>query len=265
MDAINIFELSKEFISIKSIYQLVLQPFQKPKPSLAINNISLQVKQGEIFALIGQNGAGKTTLIKILSCLILPTKGKIDVMGCNILKDGEKIKASIGLVGSDERSFYWRLTLRQNLYFFAALYNLSGEKAKRKIKELSCLLEINNYLDKRFQECSSGIKQRLSIARSLLSDPGILFMDEPFKSLDLPSVKNLKNFIKKILVEEQHKTIFFISHNFNEVEDFADRIAIMHKGEIRACGTLNDLRNNISLPLVSLEDIYNLVVNTKGS
>lgn len=90
MVAINIFELSKEFISIKNIYQLVLQPFQKPKPFLAVDNVSLQIKQGEIFALIGQNGAGKTTLIKILSCLILPTKGKIEVMGYDRLKDEEK-------------------------------------------------------------------------------------------------------------------------------------------------------------------------------
>lgn len=89
-------------------------------------------------------------------------------------------------------------------------------------------------------------------------------MDEPFKSLDLPSAKNLKNFIKKILAAEQHKTIFFISHNFNEVEDFADRIAIMHKGEILACGTLSDLRSSIDLPLASLGDIYNRVANING-
>jgi len=261
MVAINISGLYKEFISINNIYQLILQPFQRQKPFLAIDNVNLQVKQGEIFALVGPNGAGKTTLMKILSCLILPTKGKIDVMGYDILKDGEKIRASVGLVSSDERSFYWRLTLRQNLYFFAALYNLSGEKAKRKIEELSCLLEINGYLGKRFQECSSGIKQRLSIARSLLNDPKVLFMDEPFKSLDLPSAKNLKNFIKKILVAEQHKTIFFISHNFNEVESFADRIAIMYKGEIRACGRLSELRSRINSQSASLEEIYNRITN----
>lgn len=263
MVAINISGLYKEFISIKNIYQLVLQPFQRQKPFLAINNISLQVKQGEIFALVGQNGAGKTTLIKILSCLILPTKGKVDMMGYDISKEGERVRVSIGLVSSDERSFYWRLTLRQNLYFFAALYNLSGENAKRRIEELSRLLEINDYLDKRFQECSSGIKQRLSIARSLLSDPSILFMDEPFKSLDLHSVKNLKNFIKKILVEEQGKAVFFISHNFNEVENFADRIAIMYKGEILACGTLSDLRDKINSQSASLEDIYDRVTGIK--
>ncbi len=258
--AIEISGLTKEFLPLKSIYSLILRPLKKEKPFLAINNVSLHIKQGEIFCLMGPNGAGKTTLIKILSCLLLPTKGRAEVMGYDVLKDEAKVKSSIGLIGGDERNFYWRLTLRQNLYFFAKLYDLSNFQIKRKIEELSHLLEINGYLDKRFQECSSGIKQRLTIARGLLNDAKVLFMDEPLKSLDLPSARNVKNFIKEKLAGEQGKTIFFISHNLNEVENFADQIAIMHKGEIRISGTLSYLRNNVNSSSLSLEEIYTNII-----
>ena len=133
---IEISELTKEFIPAKSFHQLILRPFCKEKPVLALDKLSLQVKKGEMLTIVGPNGAGKTTLIKILSCLILPTRGKVEVCGYDISKE-EKIKSSIGLVNGDERSFYWKLTLRENLYFFAALYNLSGVKMRIKIKELA--------------------------------------------------------------------------------------------------------------------------------
>jgi ABC-2 type transport system ATP-binding protein len=258
---IEITELTKEFTPLKNLHDLILEPFKKQKPFLAIDNINLQIREGEIFSLIGPNGAGKTTIIKILSCLILPTKGTVKVMGYDILKDEEKIKSSIGLVSPDERSFYWRLTLRENLYFFAELYNLSSLQMKRKIEELGGLLEINDYFDKRFQECSSGIKQRLVIVRSLINNPKLLFMDEPFKSLDPLSAKKLKNIIKKKLVEEQGKTILFVSHNLNEVVDFSDRIAIMRKGKILTSGTLEELCGSVNSSSAILEDVYEKIIN----
>ena len=116
--------------------------FKKAETFLCVNNINLEIKDGEVFGLLGPNGAGKTTLIKILCCLILPTRGTAKVAGFDILKNEGKVKASIGLVSGDERSFYWRLTGRQNLHFFASLYNLSSKQAKVRIRELFDLLEI---------------------------------------------------------------------------------------------------------------------------
>ncbi|MBM3253274.1 MAG: ABC transporter ATP-binding protein [Candidatus Omnitrophica bacterium] len=263
--AIETYQLTKEFIPARSLYQLILHPFQKEKPTLAINNINLQIRRGELFCLVGPNGAGKTTLLKILSCLILPTKGKAEVAGYDILREEEKVKAAIGLVSGDERSFYWRLTLRQNLYFFAALYNLSTLQAKKKIEELTSLLEITSQLDKRFQECSTGIKQRLAIVRSLLNNPQVLFMDEPTKSLDYTTARNLRNFIKERLVKEQRKTIVFTTHNLSEVENFAQRIAIMYQGEVKACGTLKDLSDKINSPKATMKEIYAQITNNGGS
>jgi len=260
---IEISGLTKEFVPVKNFCNYISHPIKREKV-LAIDELSLQVRRAEIFTLIGPNGAGKTTLVKILACLISPTKGTVRILGYDVLKDEEKIKSAIGLVGLDERSFYWRLTLRENLYFFAALNGMNSLQTKRKIGELSSLLEIDDYLDRRFQECSSGIKQRLLIARSLLNNPSILLMDEPFKSLDSLSAKRLKNIIKVKLVGEQKKSVFFISHNLRELEDFSDRIAIMSKGKILNMGTLEELKNGLNPPAVSLEDVYEKATNFRG-
>lgn len=242
--AIEIASLKKEFYPTKSLSEL-LNPLYRQKSILAINDIKLQIKTGELFALLGPNGAGKTTLIKILACLILPTEGTAKVAGYDILKDEEKIKASIGLISGEERSFYWRLSGQQNLQFFASLYNLSSNQAKTRIKDLLDLLEIDEP-DKRFQEYSTGIKQRLAIARSLLNNPKVLFMDEPTKSLDPGTAQKLREFIKEKLVRQQGNTIFFATHNLDEAKCLADQVAIMDKGQIIACGKIDELQGEIS-------------------
>jgi len=242
--AIEISNFTKEFIQTKSLPHLFLYPHKKTKITLAVNSVNLQVKRGELFGLLGPNGAGKTTLIKILCCLILPTRGTAKVAGYDILEEEEKVKASIGLVSGDERSFYGRLTGRQNLQFFASLYNLSRSYSKSRIEELTDFLEIKEP-DKRFQEYSTGIKQRLAIARSLLNNPEILFMDEPTKSLDPGTAQKLREFIKEKLARQEGKTIFFATHNLDEAEYFADRLAIMEKGKITSCGATEELKGEI--------------------
>jgi ABC-2 type transport system ATP-binding protein len=261
---IETFGLTKEFSPAKGIYHYFFHPFRKGKPIVAVDNVTLQIEKGKIFGIVGPNGAGKTTLIKILSCLIMPSGGSASVAGYNILNQDNAVRASIGLISGDERSFYWRLTLRQNISFFAALYNLSAAQTKVKIAELSCLLEIEPYLDRMFQKCPSGVKQKLSIMRSLLNNPQILFMDEPTKSLDPTTAESFKNFVKEKLVKEQGKTVFFSSHNLIEVENFADRLAIIHKGQIRVSGTLEEICDKTNSPLARLADIYNKIINANS-
>lgn len=253
--AIETFNLTKLFVQSRSLSRLFLHPFRKGKAILAVDNINLQVKKGELFCLVGPNGAGKTTLMKILCSLILPTKGTALVNGYDILRDNGKLKDVIGLVTSDERSFYWRLTGRQNLNFFALLYNLTSQQARKRIKELIDLLEIE-VPDKRFQEYSTGMKQRLGIARSLLNNPRILFMDEPTKSLDPTAAHSLRTFIRERLVHEQDKTVFFTTHHLDEAESFSNRLAIMDRGKVVACGSLGQLRQLIGKPTANLEEIF---------
>lgn len=225
--------------------------------------VDMDIKKGGLFCLVGPNGAGKTTLIKMLCGLILPTSGEIIINGYDMAKEANKVKVSIGLVTGDERSFYWRLTGRQNMEFFAALYGLSLQAGKKRIRELFGILHIDEP-NKRFQEYASGVKQKLSIARALLSDPSILFIDELTKSLDPTSAMELRMLIKETLVKKQGKTVFFSSHNLHEVEELADRIALMSEGRILAKGTLEELRKATGNQGVTIEDVYTYFIGKKA-
>ncbi|MBU4312093.1 MAG: ABC transporter ATP-binding protein [Candidatus Omnitrophica bacterium] len=254
--AIETINLSKRFYPAKDLHQLIFDSWKRPRPILVVDKVNLRIKSGELFALVGPNGAGKTTLIKMLTGLILPTEGIARVNGLDIIRDEMQIKGSIGLLTSEERSFYWRLTGRENLNFFASLYNFSKTRARDRISELAGLLEIEG-LDRRFQEYSGGMKQRIAIARSLLNDPQVVFMDEPTKNLDPLAAEGLRNFIKDELVKNQGKTVLFCTHNLTEAAALGGSISIMDKGKIRACGTLEELRKNAGLSLsANIEDIF---------
>lgn len=221
--------------------------FGQKKSIKAIDSVSLQIKKGEIFGILGPNGSGKTTLIKLLTTLILPTEGTACVNGYDVVKQEAKVRNSVGLVMSDERSFYWRLTGRQNLEFFAALYKLSFKVIRKKIAELAALLEIEEYIDNFFYNYSSGIRQRFCIARSLLNNPQILFIDEPTRSLDNKSAENLRRFIKEEFLHRQGSTVLFTTLNDVEAVSFSDRLAILDKGQIKIYGTPEQIKRNYGL------------------
>jgi ABC-2 type transport system ATP-binding protein len=222
----------------------------------AVNSVDLQVRRGELFGLVGPNQAGKTTLIKLLCTLILPSTGNAVVNGFDVSARQDRVRASIGLVAGDDRSFYWRLTGRQNLQFFAALYGLSRHEAAKKIRELFDLLEISKEADISFQKYSSGIKQRMSIARGLLNDPEILFMDEATKSLDPYSAHNMRMFIKEEMVKRRKKTVILTTHNMAEAQEICDRIAVMQDGRIKAEGTMTELRKQAGRAGADLEELF---------
>ncbi len=207
----------------------------------ALKEINLQVERGEILGFLGPNGAGKTTLIKILSCLIFPDRGTVRVNGFAIRYE-KAVKSSIGLVTSDERSFYWRLTGLENLKFFARLYDLPTDRIAGRSQELIERMHLQDVAHRPFMSYSSGMKQRLSIARALLHNPPILFMDEPTKSLDLQNAMDLRGFIKKELNEKEEKTILLATHNLKEAEDLCHRIAVMMEGQIKEIGPVEQIR-----------------------
>ena len=238
-------KLAKVFQQIKGYGDIFLHPLKR-KEIIALRDITLKIEQGELFSLLGPTGAGKTTLIKILCNLILPTSGEAYVNGFDVTEQGKQIRKSIGYVLSDERSFYWRLTGRQNLKFFATLNNLSSQQADKKIKEIMDVTDMKDQADNMFKNYSAGQKQKMAIARGLLTNPQILFMDEPTKSLDPGAAHTMRKFIKNKFVKNEGKTVFFATHNLNEAEELSDRIAIIHKGKIRVCGKLAEIRKIIS-------------------
>jgi ABC-2 type transport system ATP-binding protein len=243
--SIETHNLTKRFPVTKRYRELLLHPFRK-KEITALSNVNIQVKSGELFGLLGSNGAGKTTLIKILCTLVLPTSGKAFINGLDVTKDEKKIRSAIGYVVGDERSFYWRLTGRQYLRFFAKLNNVSNHESELRIKRLLELMELTHDSDRMFKDYSTGMRQKLAIARGLLTDPEVIFMDEPMRSLDPHTAQNLRRLIKEKLVGEGKKTVVFTTHNLQEAEELCDRIAIIHKGEVKIAGEVGEIKGEFN-------------------
>lgn len=244
--AVETVELTKTFLPPKGISKWVIKS-PLSKPVTAVDAVSLSIPFGSIFGLIGANGAGKTTLIKMLCTLLWPTLGNAIVNGHDIRRDEAAVRKSIGLVVADERSFYWRLTGRQNLDFFASLYDLNREESHKRISEL---LEITGLVDSAnsmFYSYSAGMKQKLAIARALMIRPKVLFLDEPTRSIDPVTAKEIKAFIRNVLVEQHGVTVFMTSHRLEEIEQLCDQIAVLNKGKILFNGTVVELREAVGL------------------
>jgi ABC-2 type transport system ATP-binding protein len=207
----------------------------------ALDGVDLAVRRGEVFGLVGPNGAGKTTLIKILCALILPTAGRAQVNGYDLGQE-QAIKTSVGLVAGDERSFYWRLSGRDNLIFFGRLHGLGRGRAAERAEELLAQVGLAEVADRRFQTYSAGLRQRLAIARGMLHAPPILFMDEPTLSLDPNATRRIHGLIRDELVDRRGTTVFLATHRLDEATALCDRVAILDRGRVRAAGTLAELQ-----------------------
>ena len=238
--AISTSELTKKFARSAGYRDLL--PFRKKQWVTAVEKVNLDIRPGEFFGLLGPNGAGKTTLIKLLCCLVLPTSGTASVYGNDILKKEQTVKKLVGLVNAEERSFYWRLTGRENLHFYASLYHLPRQQGNQRINELLKVVGLEKDADIRFQNYSTGMRQKMAIIRGLLSEPRVLFVDEPTRSLDPVSAQSVRSFLKEKVVAEK-KTIVLATHNLTEAEQLCDRLAIMDHGRVIALGSVKELRS----------------------
>ena len=223
---------------------------------VAVDEVSFHIERDEIVGLIGPNGAGKTTLLKTLATLILPSKGCVRVAGHEVVAESGSVRRCIGLVTGEERSFYWRISGRKNLEFFAAFYSLPKRLARDRVEALIELLEISAP-DTMVGKYSSGMKQRLGLARCLLHDPPVLLMDEPTKSLDPGSAEQIRGLVKEHLCLKEKKTIMWATHNLQEVEELCDRIGLIDQGRLVATGSMEELRIKAGLGrTASLDQIY---------
>jgi ABC-2 type transport system ATP-binding protein len=234
--------ISKTFpIPLTRLKQFFRRPVKPPVQ--ALTEVSFDVYAGEIFGLIGRNGAGKTTLTKIIATLVQPTSGAVTVNGHDSVRDDALVRSQVGLATAEERSFYWRLTVEQNLMFFARLYGLSDTTARRRIIELVNQFELKELVTRRFGELSTGNKQRMAFARALLSKPPILLLDEPTRSLDPMAAARMRALIQSLVGGDTPVTILLTSHNLTEVEELCSRVAIISRGRIRALDTPKGLRD----------------------
>jgi len=215
------------------------------KPVVALDKVTISIEEGEIFGLLGPNGAGKTTLIKILTTLLLPTSGEAYVGGFNVASEPNKIRRVISLVSGGETPGYGILSTSENLWFFSQLYGLSSSAAKEKISQLVKDLEFEEYGKTRMSKLSTGYKQRLNFARGLLSDPRILFLDEPTLGLDVLTSKKLRSYIVDWTKRERKGTVLLTTHYMAEADEMCDRVAIIDHGRILVCDSPLKLKEKL--------------------
>jgi len=239
--SIEICRLSKVFRRKKSLREILTRPGRKSSEIWALREVSLEVPQRSIFGIVGPNGAGKTTLLKILACLILPTDGEARICGHDVARRSVAVRRTLGFVTSDERSFYWRLTGIENLQFFGNLYGLFGKPLVHRISYLLERLDLKEPADRPFKEYSSGMKQRLAVARALLHDPPVLLLDEPTRSLDPISAKHLRRFVLEELSGREGKTLILATHNLQEAEQLCHKVAVLSRGRVLSTGRVEDL------------------------
>jgi ABC-2 type transport system ATP-binding protein len=238
--AISVRELVKDYPRPGKGFLPFFTPASRQDVIRALDGISFQVRTGSVFGLLGTNGAGKTTLIKIAYNLLLPTSGGVFVLGEDPVHEGVRIRRRMGMVNSEERSFYWRLSGRRNLEFFASLHGMKAIAAGERIEELGELLGMD-YLDVPFSDYSTGMRQKAAIARALLHDPEVLLMDEPTRSLSPEAAYPLQDFAKEELVARRGKTILLATQDMTEAERLCDDVAIIHEGRLLYLGSLAGL------------------------
>jgi len=208
----------------------------------ALRDVNIKVKRGELFGVLGPNGAGKTTLIRILTTLLLPTRGEAYVHGYSVNGEEHKIRPIINLVSGGEFGGYGLLRVEENLWMFSQFYGIPTKEAKRRIRELAEKINFEDKLRAFVRELSLGERQKMNIIRGFLSDPLVIFLDEPTLGLDVPTARIIRSFIKSWLRENPDRTVLLTTHYMLEAEELCDRIAIIDRGKIVAIGTVDDLR-----------------------
>jgi ABC-2 type transport system ATP-binding protein len=224
------------------IRERICRPFEKRVMHSALHDITLSVHAGEKIGFLGPNGAGKSTLLKMFGGLLYPTRGSVSVGGLDTRKHNREIREKVGFVLNEDRSFYWRLTGEENLAFFGALDDLYGQRLKKTIQELMEFVGLAWASGKRVSDYSSGMRQRLAIARGLLSDPEILILDEPTRTLDPIGAAEVRKLLCEAGGGRRKRTILIATHQFEEVESVCDRVCVIRKGRVAGFQDMLHLR-----------------------
>ena len=238
---------------LKRIYRAQLGVIKRSvKEVVAVEDVSFQVAAGELFGLLGPNGAGKTTTVKILTTLLIPSSGTATVMGHDVVKEARAVQQRIGFIFGGERGLYWRLSGIDNLRYFASLYHVEPDVARQRIPYLLDLVGLHDRGSERVEGYSRGMKQRLHVARTLLHDPEVLFLDEPTIGLDPVGARDFRQVIRNL--QSENKTILLTTHYMFEADALCQRIAVINQGRIIALDTPEALKRYVSdLSVIEVE------------
>ncbi len=226
-----------ETTGLGRIYKVRGAKKKEAKELVALQDVNLQIPTGELFGLLGPNGAGKTTLIKILTTLLAPSSGSARVAGLDVIKNAEAVRQRINMVSGGEASGYGLLTVRENLWMFAQFYGIPTNEANQRIKKLLEIVGIADRANSRSSNLSTGLRQKMNIVRGFLTDPQVLFLDEPTLGLDVGAARDVRGFIKNWMNDDPQRTLLLTTHYLVEAEELCDRVAIINKGRVLACDT----------------------------
>lgn len=235
MSAIEISHLRRVFKSYIGVIK------RTTKEVVAVDDVSFDIQEGELFGLLGPNGAGKTTTVKMLTTLLIPTAGMATIRGFDVVKRADEVRKRIGFIFGGERGLYWRLSGIDNLRYFASLYSVDPDVSKKRIPYLLDLVGLKDRGDEKVGGYSRGMKQRLHVARTLLHDPEVLFLDEPTIGLDPVGAREFRQVILDL--QSQKKTILLTTHYMFEADALCDRIAVINHGHIVALDTPKGLKS----------------------
>jgi ABC-2 type transport system ATP-binding protein len=239
--------------NLKRIYKTHIGVIRrKTKEVVAVDGISFDVKHGELFGLLGPNGAGKTTTVKMLTTLLIPTEGHASILGYDVVSEASAVRSRIGFIFGGERGLYWRLSGMDNLRYFATLYHVEADVARKRIPYLLELVGLKDRAEEKVEGYSRGMKQRLHVARTLLHDPEIMFLDEPTMGLDPVGARELRQVIRNL--QSEQKTILLTTHYMFEADVLCDRIAVINEGKIVALDSPENLKRIVSdLSVIDIE------------
>ncbi len=243
--SVSIQNLTKSYTLRRHFQKLDNSPFAAIKDEYVLRGVNLEVYEGEVLGLLGQNGAGKTTLIEILSTLLLPTAGQAFVSGHNVVRQASQVRRVISYCAAASENFYPRISARRNLEFFALLNDLSPRVARERIEVALEQVGLSLKGDVPYQRYSDGMKQELALARALLTNPAVMLLDEPTRSLDPLLQAGIRKLLRRLLVEQLGKTVLLVTHSLAEAEQVCDRVAILHRGQIVKVGTLDEVKRSL--------------------
>jgi ABC-2 type transport system ATP-binding protein len=229
LEAVN---LKKTYLRDLPLYKQMLLPFCRRQRVKALNSVSICIESGQILGVVGPNGAGKTTLLRILADILEADRGTVSICGQTLSKNSFRIRSRIGYVSSDERSFFWRLTVRENLEFFARLYGLSAWQVKKRIAQLLKQFDFEKKADHLFRDYSAGMRKKVSVIRALLHEPLLLLLDEVTNSLDPGSAKMVKEMVRRYVSEQKGSAAIWSTHRFEEISQICDKVAMIDSGRI---------------------------------
>lgn len=240
--AVEARQLSRDYVSTKRSHV-----FGKKSTTIirALDRVDFEIHDGELFGLLGPNGAGKTTTVKILCTLLEPTSGHAFVKGYDVVKDSGLVRKIVNMVAGGERMLYYRLTGRENLKYFADLYDVPKRDVTTRVDNLLELMGLSDRADDEVEKYSKGMRQRLQVCRGLINDPQVLFLDEPTLGLDVNIAKDLRSFIREKVVREQGKTVLLTTHYMFEAEEMCDRVGFLSKGKLVAVGKPEELKREV--------------------